>query len=45
MMKQYYKKLMNNPTELQNTLNQLKGRKDEIDAEGGITIIQKNIVV
>ena len=36
MMKQYYKKLMNN--ELQNTLNQLKGGKDEIDSEGGITI-------
>ena len=38
MMKQYYQKLMNNPTELQNTLNQLKGGKDQIDAEGGITI-------
>ena len=36
MMKQYYQKLMNN--ELQNTLNQLKGVKDEIDSEGGITI-------
>ena len=35
-MKQYYKKLMNN--ELQNTLNQLKGGKNEIDSEGGITI-------
>ena len=38
MMKQYYQKLMNNPTELQNTLNQLKEGKDQIDAEGGITI-------
>ncbi len=36
-MKQYYKKLMNN--ELKNTLNQLKGVKDEINSEGGITII------
>ena len=32
MMKQYYQKLMNNPTELQNTLNQLKGGKDKIDS-------------
>ena len=38
MMKQYYQKLMNNPTELQNSLNQLKGGKDQIDSEGGITI-------
>ena len=38
MMKQYYQKLMNNPAELQNTLNQLKGGKDQVDSEGGITI-------
>ena len=38
IIKQYYQKLMNNPAELQNTLNQLKGGKDQVDAEGGITI-------
>ena len=35
MMKQYYAKLMNNPVELQNQLNNLK---NGIDPEGGITI-------
>ena len=38
MMKQYYQKLMNNPAELQNTLNNLKNSQNGIDAEGGITI-------
>ena len=38
MMKQYYQKLMNNPAELQNTLNNLKSGQSGIDAEGGITI-------
>ena len=38
IIKQYYQKLMNNPAELQNTLNQLKGGKDQVDSEGGITI-------
>ena len=38
MMKQYYQKLMNNPAELQNTLNNLKNGQNGIDAEGGITI-------
>ena len=38
MMKQYYQKLMNNPAELQNTLNKLKSGQSGIDAEGGITI-------
>ena len=38
MMKQYYQKLMNNPTELQNTLNNLKSGKNGIDPDGGITI-------
>ena len=37
-MQEYYKKLLNNPAELQNTLNQLQG-KGGIDNEGGITII------
>jgi hypothetical protein len=37
-MKQYYQKLMNNPAELQNTLNNLKNGQKGIDAEGGITI-------
>ena len=36
MMKAYYQKLMNNPSELQNTLNSLKN--SNIDSEGGITI-------
>jgi hypothetical protein len=39
MMKQYYQKLMNNPAELQNTLNNLKNSQNGIDAEGGITIV------
>ena len=38
MMKQYYQKLMNNPAELQNTLNNLKNGQNGIDPEGGITI-------
>ena len=38
MMKQYYQKLMNNPAELQNTLNNLKSGQTGIDPEGGITI-------
>ena len=38
MMKQYYQKLMNNPAELQNTLNNLKSGKNGIDPDGGITI-------
>ena len=38
MMKQYYQKLMNNPAELQNTLNNLKNAQNGIDPEGGITI-------
>ena len=38
MMKQYYQKLMNNPQELQNTINNLKNAQNGIDAEGGITI-------
>ena len=38
MMKQYYQKLMNNPAELQNTLNNLKSGQNGIDPEGGITI-------
>ena len=38
MMKQYYQKLMNNPAELQNTLNNLKNGQKGIDPEGGITI-------
>ena len=38
MMKQYYQKLMNNPAELQNTLNNLKNSQNGIDPEGGITI-------
>ena len=37
MMKAYYQKLMNNPSELQNTLNSLKN--SNIDSEGGITIV------
>ena len=39
MMKQYYQKLMNNPAELQNTINNLKNAQNGIDAEGGITIV------
>ena len=39
MMKQYYQKLMNNPQELQNTLNNLKNAQNGIDPEGGITIV------
>ena len=39
MMKQYYQKLMNNPAELQNKLNNLKNSQNGIDAEGGITIV------
>ena len=39
MMKQYYQKLMNNPAELQNTLNNLKNAQNGIDPEGGITIV------
>ena len=35
----YYQKLMNNPAELQNTLNNLKNSQNGIDAEGGITIV------
>ena len=38
MMKQYYQKLMNNPAELQNTLNNLKSGQNGIDPDGGITI-------
>ena len=38
MMKQYYQKLMNNPAELENTLNNLKSGQSGIDPEGGITI-------
>ena len=38
MMKHYYQKLMNNPAELQNTLNNLKNGQNGIDPEGGITI-------
>ena len=38
MMKQYYQKLMNNPQELQNTINNLKSGQNGIDPEGGITI-------
>ena len=38
MMKQYYQKLMKNPAELQNTLNNLKSGKNGIDPDGGITI-------
>ena len=38
MMKQYYQKLMNNPAELQNTLNNLKNAQNGIDPDGGITI-------
>ena len=37
VMKAYYQKLMNNPSELQNTLNSLKN--SNVDAEGGITIV------
>ena len=39
MMKQYYQKLMNNPQELQNTINNLKNAQNGIDPEGGITIV------
>jgi hypothetical protein len=39
MMKQYYQKLMNNPAELQNTINNLKNAQNGIDPEGGITIV------
>ena len=39
MMKQYYQKLMNNPQELQNTINNLKNAEKGIDPEGGITIV------
>ena len=39
MMKQYYQKLMNNPQELQNTINNLKNAENGIDPEGGITIV------
>ena len=39
MMKQYYQKLMNNPQELQNTINNLKNSENGIDPEGGITIV------
>ena len=38
MMKQYYQKLLNNPQDLQNTINSLKNTKPGIDHEGGITI-------
>ena len=39
MMKQYYQKLMNNPQELQNTINNLKNAENGIDPEGGINIV------
>ena len=39
MMKQYYQKLMNNPQELQNTINNLKNAGNGIDPDGGITIV------
>ena len=39
MMKQYYQKLMNNPQELQNTINNLKNAQNGIDPEGGLTIV------
>lgn len=38
MMKQYYQKLLNNPQDLENTINSLKGGRG-IDNEGGITIV------
>ena len=39
MMKQYYQKLMNNPAELRNTINNLKNAQNGIDAESGITLL------
>lgn len=38
-IQEYYKKLLNNPAELQNTLNNLQNGKGGIDSEGGITIV------
>jgi hypothetical protein len=41
MIGEYYKKLMNNPAELQNVLNMLgqgQGKQNGVDNEGGITI-------